>query len=74
MGARQALTPIPGSPPDLLNLPAGCAFLPRCRSAMRVCAVAEPGVSGFSATHRCRCWLHDRHNPNRNPNGRAASP
>ncbi|MDR1061404.1 MAG: ABC transporter ATP-binding protein [Clostridiales bacterium] len=73
LGARQALTPIPGSPPDLLNLSAGCAFLPRCRSAMRVCAVAEPGVSEFSASHRCRCWLHDPRNPGNMNNASNAS-
>jgi peptide/nickel transport system ATP-binding protein len=47
-GAR--LVAIPGSPPDLANLPPGCAFAPRCREAIDACrksvpdpVVVEPG-------------------------------
>ncbi|MBQ1740324.1 MAG: ABC transporter ATP-binding protein, partial [Erysipelotrichaceae bacterium] len=34
---RKPLTPIPGSPPDLLNPPKGCPFVDRCPKAMKVC-------------------------------------
>lgn len=33
---------IPGSPPDLLDLPAGCAFAPRCDVAMSICHEGRP--------------------------------
>ncbi|MCY0869564.1 MAG: hypothetical protein OWT27_03120 [Firmicutes bacterium] len=33
---------IPGSPPDLLRLPIGCAFEPRCPEAKDVCRVSRP--------------------------------
>ena len=39
-GAR--LVPIDGSPPDLAALPAGCAFAPRCASAVSACASTRP--------------------------------
>ncbi|MBQ1508283.1 MAG: ABC transporter ATP-binding protein [Erysipelotrichaceae bacterium] len=54
------LTPIPGSPPDLLNPPAGCPFVDRCEKAMRICKLQKPEYTEFSATHRCACWLQDR--------------
>ena len=60
-GPRQTLGGIPGSPPDLREMPSGCAFHPRCPAAMQVCAervpellpVGDPG-SRVSAA----CWLH----------------
>lgn len=36
---------IPGSPPDLLQLPSGCAFHPRCHDAFRACALSRPAAS-----------------------------
>lgn len=36
------LEAIPGAPPDLANLPAGCAFAPRCRHASAACLAAVP--------------------------------
>src|SRR5262249_36186037 len=35
---RRMIRPIPGDPPSLLHRPAGCAFHPRCPSAMSICA------------------------------------
>lgn len=52
------LTPIPGSPPDLLNPPKGCPFVDRCPEAMKVCKNYMPSVTEFSATHQCACWLN----------------
>ena len=40
--ARDRLVPIPGSPPNMLRPPAGCAFAPRCSHAVDRCAVGEP--------------------------------
>ena len=55
---RRELTPIPGSPPDLLNPPAGCPFVDRCFKAMRICKLYEPSETVFSATHKSNCWLY----------------
>lgn len=53
------LVPIPGSPPDLLKPPAGCPFVDRCDSAMKVCKYHMPPETQFSGTHRSACWLND---------------
>ncbi len=52
---RPSLTAMPGQPPDLLALPAGCAFAPRCLQAMPSCHVSEPQVVdiGMPFHHRC---------------------
>lgn len=58
---EKELTPIPGSPPDLLNPPKGCPFVDRCDQAMKVCKEYMPNVMSFSNTHQCACWLnHDK--------------
>lgn len=51
------LTPIPGTPPDLLKPPVGCPFFARCQEAMRICKEVMPDVTTFSQTHQCVCWL-----------------
>lgn len=53
------LTPIAGSPPDLLNPPKGCPFVDRCEKAMKVCKNYEPEVTELSKSHQCACWLLD---------------
>ncbi len=56
---RQKLLAIPGSPPNLLNPPSGCAFHPRCPYAMRVCAEETPALEALGAEGRTvRCWLN----------------
>jgi peptide/nickel transport system ATP-binding protein len=56
-GERQKLTPITGSPPSLLNLPAGCPFTPRCPMRKANCETDEPelkpvdGVQHLAACH-----------------------
>ena len=42
LGERKELYSIPGSPPDLINLPKGCRFADRCTKAMPVCREKEP--------------------------------
>lgn len=49
------LPAIPGQPPDLLSMPPGCPFQPRCPLAHDRC-VEMPGWTVFSETHRARCW------------------
>jgi peptide/nickel transport system ATP-binding protein len=43
-GPRRRLTGIPGSPPDLRQVPAGCAFHPRCTFAFTACHTIEPAL------------------------------
>jgi oligopeptide/dipeptide ABC transporter ATP-binding protein len=54
---KEALEPIEGSVPDLLNPPAGCRFHPRCPAVMNVCREAEPPVIEVSPGCQVRCWL-----------------
>jgi oligopeptide/dipeptide ABC transporter ATP-binding protein len=49
---------IEGQPPDLLNLPPGCAFAPRCSEAMDVCIKEYPPESAVDQDHTLNCWLH----------------
>jgi oligopeptide/dipeptide ABC transporter ATP-binding protein len=54
---RAKLQPIPGQPPDLSRLPAGCSFAPRCAYAIDRCRVEEPGLDPVAAEHLSACWL-----------------
>ena len=47
----------PGQPPSLVDLPAGCAFHPRCKFAMAVCKEQAPECHSVGAQHRVACWL-----------------
>ena len=51
------LVPIEGTPVDLLALPAGCPFAPRCPSCMQICLRQMPPYTHFSDTHYSACWL-----------------
>ncbi len=55
--AKRRLEPIEGSPPDLRKPPIGCAFVDRCKYAMKLCKEYEPPVTQLSDTHSCKCWL-----------------
>src|SRR6202171_2707740 len=58
-GARGPMEGIPGSPPDLRDLPTGCAFHPRCRWAMQQCRDERAGLLPVvGATREVACWLH----------------
>jgi peptide/nickel transport system ATP-binding protein len=48
---------IAGSPPSLLDPPAGCRFYPRCPHAMQVCMKDPPEF--MTETGYVRCWLYD---------------
>jgi len=57
----QRLYSIPGAPPDLINLPGGCPFHPRCDKAMDICRTTQPPVTAFaggSGVRTVACWLH----------------
>ncbi len=55
---RKRLVPIKGQPPNLLNLPAGCSFAPRCAYTMPICAEPVP-LYDFGEGHVARCVLYD---------------
>ena len=57
LGVRQPLYGIPGQPPDLSALPAGCAFHPRCQRATDRCRVEEPRQHSPNGDGHVRCWL-----------------
>jgi peptide/nickel transport system ATP-binding protein len=54
---RKGLKPIPGSPPDMANLPDGCAFAPRCARAEPICKDVAPAVVELGPACRVRCHL-----------------
>jgi oligopeptide/dipeptide ABC transporter ATP-binding protein len=52
-----SLTPIPGSVPQLMALPPGCAFEPRCSLRRSDCSTAVPDLRVASTEHTARCVL-----------------
>ncbi len=55
---HRRLEPIKGQPPNLLRLPPGCAFAPRCAYRMPICAEPVP-LYDFGEGHVARCYLYD---------------
>ena len=51
------LKPIPGSPPDMTNPPAGCPFAPRCPYARKICGAELPEFTRVEEGHSSRCFL-----------------
>ena len=47
---------IPGSPPDCLSLPPGCAFAPRCPRPMQRCQQEAPPLEHCDNGHSVACW------------------
>jgi peptide/nickel transport system ATP-binding protein len=61
-GPRQRMTGIPGSPPDLRDVPPGCAFHPRCPCAFDACATVLPLLhpsTGETPEQYVACHLYD---------------
>jgi peptide/nickel transport system ATP-binding protein len=58
--ADTEMTSIPGSPPDLINLPPGCTFHPRCRYADAHCQMEEPGLFAVRPHHGAACFHWDK--------------
>ncbi|PYE49926.1 ABC transporter ATP-binding protein [Deinococcus yavapaiensis] len=52
---RRPLQPIPGSPPDLRHLPAGCAFAPRCAFHTNACLGSEPPLIEIAPSRASAC-------------------
>ena len=54
---HEKLIPIPGTPIDSLNPPAGCPFAPRCGSCMKICLREMPPYTEINDVHYSACWL-----------------
>ncbi len=62
---KEVLDVIPGTVPNLVNLPPGCQFAPRCHSyteyRLSICTQVEPDLVGVEPGHIVRCWLYQDH-------------
>jgi len=62
---KAELDVIPGVVPNLINLPPGCRFSPRCRprveKGLTICTEQEPELVAHAGEqgHKVRCWLYD---------------
>jgi oligopeptide/dipeptide ABC transporter ATP-binding protein len=67
---------IPGSVPNLVNLPPGCRFAPRCRARLEfnlsICDEVEPELAAHEPGHAVRCWLYQSSGDHRAPLAAAA--
>ena len=54
----QKLQPITGTPIDLLNMPAGCPFAPRCDAAMKICLRERCQRMQINDDHQAACWMN----------------
>ena len=54
----QRLEPITGTPIDLLNMPKGCPFAPRCEAAMKICLKEKPVRMLINDDHMATCWMN----------------
>ncbi len=63
---HRRLEPIKGQPPNLLRLPPGCAFAPRCTYRMPICAEPVP-LYDFGDGHVARCYLYDERAKDQRP-------
>jgi len=57
-GGSEPLKPIPGTPIDLLNLPDGCPFSPRCEDAMKICLRRFCPWIPVGEDHGAACWVN----------------
>ena len=54
----QKLQPIAGTPIDLLNMPQGCPFAPRCDEAMKICLKERCQRMQINDMHQAACWVN----------------
>ncbi len=59
---REKLDVIPGTVPNLVNLPPGCRFAPRCQArvqhSLSICTDTKPDLIQIDEGHKIRCWLY----------------
>lgn len=67
----ERLDVIPGSVPNLINLPPGCRFAPRCRERVKhnlqICSEMDPSLINAREDHLVRCWLYQDYEGNPAP-------
>ena len=56
--AGNKLQPISGTPIDLLNMPEGCPFAPRCDNAMKICLTKRCPRMRLNEYHFAACWMN----------------
>ena len=56
--AGKRLQPISGTPIDLLNMPKGCPFAPRCDKALKICLSERPERMRINDDHISSCWIN----------------
>ena len=56
----EKLQPISGTPIDLLNMPKGCPFAPRCDNAMKICMREHCEKMTINENHSAACWMNVR--------------
>ncbi len=54
------LMSIAGQPPDLVALPEGCPFAPRCNYVVERCTQENPTLEKVGVEHRVACWENDK--------------
>ncbi len=55
---KARLVPISGTPIDLLHMPPGCPFAPRCDKAMKICLQEKPAEYWVGHDHLAACWMN----------------
>ena len=55
---KTRLVPITGTPIDLLHMPPGCPFAPRCDRAMKICLQEKPKEYWVGRDHLSACWIN----------------
>ncbi len=67
----ERLDVIPGAVPNLVNLPPGCRFAPRCRTRVQydlnICNEIDPELIDLLPGHKVRCWLYSDHGDHKAP-------
>ena len=61
----EKLRPITGTPIDLLNMPKGCPFAPRCDNAMKVCLTQKCERIQINDEHQAACWMNIKNMTNK---------
>lgn len=57
---KARLDTIKGQPPDMMNIPQGCSFMPRCEIAEERCGWEIPQMTHVGQDHLCACWMIDK--------------
>lgn len=55
---KERLIPIDGQPPNLISLPPGCSFEPRCSYRMEICSKERPELRPVGDSHFTACWAN----------------